>query len=249
MRRKTRFTLIELLVVIAIIAVLASMLLPALGRARAKAKQALCLGNLKQAYMLLAQYASENHDYLPGNTGSNAPNRIQIGWTDGVSNPWSDTLIQVNPMVDETNWSSLGRVFYCPSRPPSGLVTPASDEEAIVLSGWTSYFWLNNYSRLGNGQIASTNPVHQARYHGGRLSLFAPNSVIGQDWVIDPSTSDSLKFVDMYVSNHDSGGNGLRSDGSAGWYSASYFEVGVTASTFKEATTYLHRNKAHSWDD
>lgn len=59
---KRYFTLIELLVVIVIIAILAAMLLPALNKARAKARAAICVNNLKQIQNAQIQYAIENND-------------------------------------------------------------------------------------------------------------------------------------------------------------------------------------------
>ncbi|MCM8806909.1 MAG: type II secretion system GspH family protein [Candidatus Omnitrophica bacterium] len=64
MRRKG-FTLIELLVVVAVIAILAAMLFPALSIARERARQAVCMSNLKQLGLAILQYAEDYNGYLP----------------------------------------------------------------------------------------------------------------------------------------------------------------------------------------
>jgi prepilin-type N-terminal cleavage/methylation domain-containing protein/prepilin-type processing-associated H-X9-DG protein len=122
MKHKRGFTLIELLVVIAIIAILASLLLPALSRAKQEAWGVNCLNNKKQLQLAWTMYAGDFNDRLAINADQSMPYNGSQSWCEGILDWTSDTQNTNYQYLISQKVASMGPyvvnsypLYWCPA--------------------------------------------------------------------------------------------------------------------------------------
>jgi prepilin-type N-terminal cleavage/methylation domain-containing protein/prepilin-type processing-associated H-X9-DG protein len=135
LRKHHAFTLIELLVVIAIIAILAAMLLPALAKAKDKAKRINCVSNLKQVALFMQTYTDDNEDKFP-EALSTSPGASAWDPGDKATNFWATKVVG--------NTAISSNFFRCPTlagtRTDNGLTWQWSFNFDFIGYGFNSFF-------------------------------------------------------------------------------------------------------------
>jgi len=222
------FTLIELLVVVAIIAILAGMLLPALGKAKTKAHGIVCLGNLKQLTLAWWLYADDNNEKLA------AANAWVTGWMDfNASNPDNTNLLR---LLDEryatlAPYTKSAGIYKCPAdrsfvKTPSGRIARVRSISMNVALGDDGLGTIYR-SWLGSPPF---------RQYAKRTDLTAPSpSAI---WVFVDEHPDSINNGDMAVKCDTIGPNAQFID-----YPASYHN-GACGFSFADAHAEIKK-----WQD
>ncbi len=234
--RGPAFTLIELLVVIAIIAILASMLLPALSRAKGQAKATSSLNNLRQLGIGLQLYVMDNYDQFPGHSSlkseTTSLGKARARWADYLFPYMQNTAVYLSPNLTPAERQSMVKAFAHTVDPG-----PTETTRTIYYGGYGI-----NYQYLGNNR----QPEGIAPFHARSSGIFAasqtiaigdtkgarggnPANAYGQagsgDYVLDPPLGSV---------NH--GSKGSRFSGGSPGAGNAYYEGGSDGSDAHRAT-------------
>ena len=134
-RKSKRFTLIELLVVIAIIAILAGMLLPALNRAKQKARTISCIGNQKSLGLAFTMYAGDNHDWM---VPVEQPTAVFAAWFYSLAPYFIKADITKDMANTDEALLAKGKILVCPEKTPGSKFPDETKRSGYLES---NYLW------------------------------------------------------------------------------------------------------------
>jgi prepilin-type N-terminal cleavage/methylation domain-containing protein len=240
------FTLVELLVVIGIIAVLISLLLPSLQKAKDEAIRVQCLANLRSVSQLLQVYASQFNTAVPaGRYGSYGQMNafVSVGPLDTPGRTTGLGLLVQAGIVSHDPFADVPRIFFCPSNDSIHINEPPSSGGAL---------WMQNTTRIGYSQnprwswnIIGTAPNQYCAANGvwnydteadegypnGTATPFTGAGAIPklQEWKGMCIMADNLLQNTHLQQTHKNGINVLYSNWSAQWVSIDHFRDDLRA--------------------